>query len=82
MARKGVLEHDLVSIINSELAKLEECPGCRINEIRPLNRPDAEGCNWKRPDIRCNAFVSGSLCSRTADRVMEWARSNFELRPI
>jgi len=79
MVKKEIPQQELVSIINQELTRLEECPGCRINEINPLSAPDSEGCNWERPEIRCNDFVPGNSCSRAIDQVVAWARGHFEL---
>lgn len=80
MEKKEIPQQELVSIINHELAKREACPGCRINEIRPLSAPDSEGCNWERPEIRCGGFVPGNICNRAVDQVVEWARNHFKLR--
>ena len=78
MARKKVTENELVAIINGELAKQEECAGCRVNGIVALREPDDEGCNWSEPYISCSG-VPATACRPVAAQVVARTRTNFNL---
>lgn len=80
MPRKEIAEHELVSIINRELSKLEECPGLQISGVTSMRAPDRDGCNWKQPVIPCEEFPISSKCVQAVEQVIGWAKTNFNLK--
>jgi hypothetical protein len=40
-------QHDLVELLNWELAAYEQCGGCRFTSIRLMAAADDSGCNWR-----------------------------------
>jgi hypothetical protein len=51
--RNTLNQHDLVELLNWELAAYDNCGGCHFTSIRPLPDPDDSGCNWR--DARLQA---------------------------
>ena len=80
MARKEVTEQELIAIINNELAKREECTGCRVRGIMALQQPDGDGCNWSEPIVSCSG-VPASVCLATANQLVAQTRARFNLKP-
>lgn len=79
MPRKELAENELVAIINSELAKRENCTGCRVNAIMSLAEPDENGCNWSEPHISCSG-VPARACLPDAAQVIASVRESYNLK--
>jgi hypothetical protein len=47
ITREARSEHDLIQLLNWELAAFESCGGTRFTSIRARARPDDSGCNWQ-----------------------------------
>lgn len=46
-ATRPTLEsHELLTLLNWELAAYDECEGCHFTSIRPMGDRDDLGCNW------------------------------------
>jgi hypothetical protein len=45
--RQALSQHDLVELLNWELAAYEQCEGSRFTSIRLMAQPDHSGCNWR-----------------------------------
>jgi hypothetical protein len=46
MDRQTLPAHDLIALLNWELAAYDECAGCHFTSIRPMALRDDTGCNW------------------------------------
>lgn len=46
MDRQALPAHDLIALLNWELAAYDQCAGCHFTSIRPMSLPDDTGCNW------------------------------------
>ncbi|OGA58324.1 MAG: hypothetical protein A3G81_29360 [Betaproteobacteria bacterium RIFCSPLOWO2_12_FULL_65_14] len=46
--------HDLVELLNFELAAYEQLSGCHFSSIRPMADPDDAGCNWRDARLQSN----------------------------
>jgi hypothetical protein len=60
MNRKLVSKEELVSILNSELLKHEECKGCRFEGVLELIGEVKDECNWSRTTVpvRCSGVLA------------------------
>lgn len=78
VARPALSQHDLIQLLNWELAAYEECRGCRFTSIRPMADPDDSGCNWR--DARLLSDHRLELGERDiVRRVIEQTRQEFNL---
>lgn len=73
-----ISSHSLLSIINTELSKLEECPGCRISDVILLDKLDSSGCNWDGSEMRCGDHADLN-CKHIVNHVIAWAKSSYKL---
>ncbi len=46
MPRQELTQHDLLDLLNFELAAYDECAGCHFTSIRRMRTRDDVGCNW------------------------------------
>ena len=53
-SRQTLNPHDLVQLLNWELAAYERCSGTRITSINSMARPDDSGCNWRDARLQSN----------------------------
>jgi hypothetical protein len=51
-SRQTLSQHDLVQLLNWELAAYERCAGTRFTSINAMPRPDDSGCNWRDARLR------------------------------
>jgi len=76
--RSALSRHDLIQLLNWELAAYERCGGCRFTSIRPMADPDDSGCNWRdarvRSDHRLDLVERGIV-----RRVVEQTRQQFNV---
>ena len=79
MERELVTEEQLLAWLNAELAKHDQCDGCRFNTVSRLAEEDAAGCNWTMPGIRCSG-VPSQVCAPFAKRVAARAMEKFNLK--
>jgi hypothetical protein len=78
-ARETRSPHDLVRLLNWELAAYESCAGTRFTSIRPMATPDDSGCNWL--DARVQSDHALDLVERgIVRRVVAQTRREFNLR--
>jgi hypothetical protein len=78
MMRKFVPVAELLAIINTELAGLEDCTGCRVRGIVALLEPDDDGCNWSEPHVSCSG-AEAQLCAPLAAQIIARARAGYNL---
>ena len=79
MMRPELGKHDLLALLNWELAAYDECDGCRFTSIRPLRKRDAVGCNWADAGVAADHWlrVDEQLILR---RLIEDTRRQYDLR--
>ena len=46
-SREALNPHDLIELLNWELAAYERCAGTRFTSINATAKPDDSGCNWR-----------------------------------
>ena len=71
MERNIIPEEELISILNKELSKYEECENCRINGVIKLAEEDRDGCNWSRAGVKLHCSGGGvGICESFASKVI------------
>jgi len=68
--KKFVSKHELLPMINAEISKHVECPGCRIQDLIPMEISDSTNINWEQGGIRCGDRAVNN-CKHVADRVTD-----------
>ena len=72
-------QHDLVQLLNWELAAYERCSGTRFTSINSMPKPEASGCNWR--DARLQSDHPLDLTERgIVRRVVAQTRREFNVR--
>jgi hypothetical protein len=78
ISRQALSEHDLVQLLNFELAAFEKCRGARFISVRAMPRPDDSGCNWR--DAQLQADHALDLTERgIVRRVIAQTRREFNV---
>jgi hypothetical protein len=78
VSRPALSPHDLVELLNFELAAYEQLSGCHFTSIRPMADPDDSGCNWR--DARLQSDHRLELDEREIVRsVIEQTRQEFNV---
>jgi hypothetical protein len=78
ISRQALSEHDLVALLNWELAAFEKCQGARFIAVSSMARPDPSGCNWR--DARLHADHPLDLTERgIVRRVIAQTRREFNV---
>ena len=76
--RPALSQHDMVQLLNWELAAYERCSGTRFTSIDYLARPEASGCNWG--DARLQSDHALDLTERgIVRRVVGQTRREFNV---
>ena len=71
-------QHDLIQLLNWELAAYERCHGTRFTSIKAMAQPDHSGCNWR--DARVQSDHALDLTERgIVHRVIAQTRREFNL---
>jgi hypothetical protein len=77
--REARSPHDLIQLLNWELAAYERCEGTRFTSIRSMATPDDSGCNWQ--DARVQSDHRLDLTERgIIQRVITQTRREFNVR--
>ena len=77
-ARAALNPHDLIQLLNWELAAYERCAGTRFTSIDVTARPDDSGCNWR--DARLQSDHALDLTERSiVRRVIVQTRREFNV---
>jgi len=78
--RTALAKHDLLALLNWELAAYNECDGCRFTSIRRLRKRDQSGCNWADAGLDADHWlrVDEQLIVRG---LIEDTRRQYDLRP-
>ena len=78
ISRQALGQHDLVQLLNWELAAYERCAGTRFTSISSMARPDDSGCNWR--DARLQSDHALDLTERgIVRRVIAQTRREFNV---
>jgi len=79
MERQVISKEKLISILNDELSKHEECAECKFEtKVVKLKKIDEAGCNWSTLGLRCSG-VSADVCSRTVQKIVYDARTKYNV---
>jgi hypothetical protein len=78
ISRQPLSQHELVQLLNWELAAYERCGGTRVTSISSMARPDDSGCNWR--DARLKSDHALNLTERgIVRRVIAQTRREFNV---
>ena len=78
ISRQALSQHDLVQLLNWELAAYERCGGTRFTSISSMARLDDSGCNWR--DARLQSDHALDLTERgIVRRVIAQTRREFNV---
>jgi hypothetical protein len=78
-SRQQLSQHDLIDLLNFELAAYEECSGCHVTavELAPL----AYGsCNWRAARVE-GAGGPDAQKRRIIEQVLAETREQFDVQP-
>ena len=76
--RAALSQHDLVELLNWELAAYEQCGGCRFTSIRRMADADDSGCNWRDARVRSDHRL-GHVERGIVRQVIERTRQEFNV---
>ncbi len=75
---QALSQHDLVQLLNWELAAYERCAGTRFTSIKSGASAEASGCNWRDARVKSDhALDRGER--RIVRRVIAQTRREFNL---
>ena len=78
ISRPALNQHDLVQLLNWELAAFEKCRGARFKSVSSMARLDDSGCNWR--DARLQSDHALDLTERgIVRRVIAQTRREFNV---
>jgi hypothetical protein len=78
ISRQALSRHDLVQLLNWELAAYEKCRGARFTSVSFRAGPDDSGCNWR--DARLQSDHALDLTERgIVRRVIAQTRREFNV---
>jgi hypothetical protein len=79
MERQVISKEKLISILNEELSKHEECADCQFEtRIVKLKKVDEAGCNWTTLGLKCSGLTVDA-CSRTVQQIVSDARNRYNI---
>jgi hypothetical protein len=77
--RQPLNQHELVQLLNWELAAYEGCAGTRFISINAMAKPDDSGCNWR--DARVQSDHALDAAERNiVKRVIVQTQREFNVR--
>ena len=75
---ESLSQHDLVQLLNWELAAYDKCEGTRFTSIKSITSPDPSGCNWSYARVKSDHSLDRRE-RRIVRRVVEQTRREFNL---
>jgi hypothetical protein len=54
ISRQALSEHNLVQLLNWELAAFDKCSGTRFITVSSMAKPDHSGCNWREAQLQAD----------------------------
>ena len=79
MKRNVVSENELISLLNVELRKYDECKDCQFDSILKLRVPDKKGCNWSSAYLRCSG-VAPDECKPFVSEILSEAKAKYNIK--
>ncbi|MFL6567173.1 MAG: hypothetical protein ACJ8G5_19700 [Burkholderiales bacterium] len=76
--QEALSQHDLVQLLNWELAAYERCGGTRFVSIKSAESRDPSGCNWRDARVRSDHSLDRRE-RRIVRRVIAQTRREFNL---
>lgn len=80
MERQALDQHDLITLLNWELAAYGECDGCHFTSIRRMREPDDLGCNWLDARVQSDHKL-GTQEHFIVHHVVEQTRKQYDVGP-
>ena len=77
-ARQSLNRHDLVQLLNWELAAYEHLAGCRFTAIRAMADAEDSGCNWRDARVQSDHRL-GMQERGIIQQVIEQTRREFNV---
>jgi hypothetical protein len=71
-------QHDLVQLLNWELAAYERCAGTRFTSIKSAASAEASGCNWRDARVKSDHSLDRRE-RRIVRRVIAQTRREFNV---
>jgi len=78
-SRHQLTQHDLIDLLNFELAAYEECGGCHVTAVELAPLPYG-GCNWRGAKIEAPDGLDAQK-QRIIEQVLAETREQFNVRP-
>jgi hypothetical protein len=75
---QALSQHDLVQLLNWELAAYERCAGTRFTSIKSAATPDPSACNWRDARVKSDHALDRSE-RRIVRRVIAQTRREFNV---
>ena len=75
---QALSQHDLVQLLNWELAAYDRCAGTRFTSIKSIPSTDPCGCNWSYARVKSDHSLDRRE-RRIVRRVVEQTRREFNL---
>ena len=75
---ESLSQHDLVQLLNWELAAYDKCEGTRFTSIKSIRSTDPSGCNWSYACVKSDHSLDRRE-RRIVRRVVEQTRREFNL---
>ena len=75
---QALSQHDLVQLLNWELAAYERCAGTRFTSIKSAASAEASGCNWRDARVKSDHSLDRRE-RRIVRRVIAQTRREFNL---
>jgi hypothetical protein len=79
MERNLVTERELLSLLNKELQKYNECTTCQFISVFKLVEYDETGCNWSTPSI-ISCGVPIEIYKHIVDRIVFEAMTKYNIK--
>ncbi|HEY7241779.1 MAG TPA: hypothetical protein VH600_21585 [Burkholderiales bacterium] len=78
VVHQALSQHELVQLLNWELAAYDKCEGTRFTSIKSIPGPDPAGCNWSYARVKSDHSLDRRE-RRIVRRVIEQTRREFNL---
>ena len=78
-SRRPLDRHDLVQLLNWELAAYECCAGTRFISINAMATPDGSGCNWRDARVQSDHDLDSTERNIVKHVIVE-TRREFNVR--
>ena len=77
-ARQNLSEHDVLMLLNFELAAYEECADCHFTSLRPAKVADETGCNWRDADLQVDGEAT-EAARKITEKVLDEVRETYNV---